>query len=158
LVKVSWFREDLYFRLRGFEIRVPPLRERKEDIPELVLHILSKVARNQHLSREALEVLLSHPWPGNVRELENEVQRAALLTEGTVISAQALSSHLQSGRGSLSPSAAEPPPTLETVKHEAIRKALAFTGGDKKRAAKLLGISRSTLYTMLEEQDPASRG
>ncbi len=158
LVKVSWFREDLYFRLRGFEIRVPPLRERQEDIPELVLHILSKVARNQHLSREALEVLLSHPWPGNVRELENEVQRAALLTEGTVISAQALSSHLQSGRGSLSPSAAEPPPTLETVKHEAIRKALAFTGGDKKRAAKLLGISRSTLYTMLEEQDPASRG
>jgi len=138
------FRKDLYFRL-GLEIKVPPLRDRKEDIPALANHFLSRLAveykRPARLSPEAMERLQEYPWPGNVRQLRTVLEHAVAMSENTVIEADEL--HL-SADGPVSLGEA-PSLNLEHLEAWAIRQALERTGGTYTRAAALLGIHRDTL-------------
>jgi two-component system, NtrC family, response regulator AtoC len=152
------FRADLYHRLAVFPIRVPPLRERPEDVGPLAAHLLKRVARQ--LGRDRLELsqgaqrrLLAYDWPGNVRELFNVLERASILAEGQVLSAEDLF-----GFDALEVSAeareGEPPDgSLAEMEKEAIRRALAATGGHRKQAAARLGIGLRTLYLKLKQYD-----
>ena len=150
LIEEEAFREDLYYRLRVVEIVVPPLRERIEDIPLLAHHFVRKTSEEFHrpeaaLSDEAVTALLQHAWPGNVRELENCVTRAVVLSTGEVIRAE----HL--GLGNKPPESEHPFPPLADMEAEHVARALAFTDGNKTRAAELLGISKPRLYRMLQK-------
>ena len=152
-LKSGEFREDLYYRINVFPIFLPPLRERKEDIPELVDHFVRKFADGQavRVSPEAEQLLLRYHWPGNVRELENVIERAVILAGGDVIRPEHLPPHLQAAEP-------EPPPAeipeggikLEEVERNLIRLALRKAGGNKSKAAALLGITRRRLYSMME--------
>jgi two-component system response regulator HydG len=147
------FRKDLFFRLNVVSIKMPSLRDRKEDIPALVRHFLGRFDNEKSATRisdEALGRLMSYDWPGNIRELENCIQRAVSLGSGTFIQMQDLPSamlyHLArqtSSRQDLS--------TLQALEQQAIRQALQATGGDRVRAAKLLGIGKTTIYRKLKE-------
>jgi DNA-binding NtrC family response regulator len=133
------FREDLLYRLNTVELRLPPLRERREDIPELAAQFL----RAKQLSPTAMEALLAHPWPGNVRELEHVIERAMLLAAGDAIDVADLA---------LRPTAAPPrleEMTLEQVERYLIERALAAQGGNVSEAARTLGLSRSAMYRRL---------
>ncbi len=157
MVEEGKFREDLYYRLHGVEIRMPPLRERKEDIPILVEHFLSKLAAKNGLSQKkldisALQLLIRYDWPGNVRELENEVAKLAALTASDVITQQDLIAQpglfekltrLEEGGESFQP--------LHEVEKVKIEQALALSGGNRAKAAQLLGISRATIYRKIRE-------
>jgi DNA-binding NtrC family response regulator len=169
-VDAGRFREDLYFRLVVYPIRLPPLRERVEDIPELVVHFLEKLrARAAHsvrgLSAEALDALARHPWPGNVRELENVIHRSVLACRGEEIALGDLPPDMRSAAPRVEAAARESSEDLLGVGDEviplreleqrAIRKALRLTRGSVGRAAKLLGIGRATLYRRLAELDLA---
>ncbi|MEX2610331.1 MAG: sigma-54 dependent transcriptional regulator [Gemmatimonadota bacterium] len=143
------FRQDLYYRLRVVEIRLPPLRERPADIPLLARHLVTVASTELHrqpprLGEEALAVLLQHDWPGNVRELQNCLTRALVLATGGVIQPE----HL----GIVRPAAAADAPfaTLEAVEAEHVARALALTEGNRTRAAEILGISKPRLYRMME--------
>lgn len=160
-VKAGTFREDLYYRLNVIPIYIPPLRERKEDIPLLVEHLLFKL--NQEFGRQvskvdekAMEILVNYHWPGNVRELENFLGRAMInmKLQETVLKLE----HLPPLPGvSFSPAAtetAEVQPLEEVLaraEREAIQRALAATGGNRTRAAALLGISVRSLYYKMEK-------
>jgi len=144
------FREDLYYRLNTVEIRLPPLRERREDIPLLAAHFL-RVSGGKYgspdmtFSSAAMDAILRHPWPGNVRELRHAVERAVLLTENHAVDIEHLGLR-QSNEGSL---------RLETVPLDEaerilIRKALSRNRGNVSRAADDLGLSRSALYRRLK--------
>jgi two-component system response regulator AtoC len=147
------FRDDLYHRLAVFPIRLLPLRERPGDFEPLAAHLLATVARRLgrqelSLSNEARERLRSYEWPGNVRELANVLERAAILTDGTIIGVE----HL----GIAAPprpalGAGLPAVTLGELEREAIRQALEATGGHRKRAAARLGIGLRTLYEKLKQ-------
>lgn len=147
LVVAGQFREDLYYRLRVVEIRVPPLRERMGDVPLLAEHLLKKAAgitgsRPLVMSPETAETLMAHDWPGNVRELENTLTRAAVLATGDVIRPE----HIEVG---VSPS----PPrliSLQELEREHVARVLAATGGHKSRSAGILGVSRPRLDRMIE--------
>jgi two-component system, NtrC family, response regulator AtoC len=155
------FREDLFFRLNVFGIKLPPLRERTEDIPLLAEHFLAKYGerfgrRGVRLSSDALRLLVGYPWPGNVRELENCIERGLLLCEGDLFDVGSLPDNLRgkSGGGaavgipsdSLSIKRAE-----EALERELIRRALEKTGGNRTHASRLLEIShRSLLYKLKE--------
>ncbi|MGE5190812.1 MAG: sigma-54-dependent transcriptional regulator [Gemmatimonadota bacterium] len=153
------FREDLFYRLKVFTIVVPPLRERRDDIPKLADHFLKEVAREngtpeKRLSPEALKVLLAHRWPGNVRELRNAIETAALVAAGGTIGTGDLPPGI--GGEAIPPSPAGPiplpaPRTLEEIERDAIRAALAETGGNKTQAAKILGIGLRTLHRKVKE-------
>jgi DNA-binding NtrC family response regulator len=149
-VAAGRFRQDLLFRLNTIEIRVPPLRERREDIPLLARQFLDAHARRYRkrvsgFEASALEVLLSHPWPGNVRELDHAVERAVLMTSGDRIRA----SDLGLRRGGESPRLEEL--SLEEVESLLVRKAMDRFGGNVSQAARALGLSRSALYRRLEK-------
>jgi DNA-binding NtrC family response regulator len=169
-VDAGRFREDLYFRLVVYPIRLPPLRERVEDIPQLVIHFLEKLrARAAHsvrgLSAEALDALARHPWPGNVRELENVIHRSVLACRGEEIALGDLPPDMRSTAPRAEAANRESSEDLLGVDDEviplreleqrAIRKALRLTRGSVGRAAKLLGIGRATLYRRLAELDLA---
>jgi DNA-binding NtrC family response regulator len=147
------FRADLYYRLNVIPIRLPSLRERRDDIPLLVDHFLRKCCGEtlKTASREAMDLLMKYDWPGNVRELENIIERAVILDEGGVIGADDLPIKIRTGgirRGSLvidSPSL-----TLEELEREYILKVLNHTRWHKKRASEILGINASTLYRKLQ--------
>jgi transcriptional regulator with PAS, ATPase and Fis domain len=147
LVKSGTFRPDLYYRLHVFCIDLPPLRERREDIPLLVGHFLNKfcMATSRpvpQLSTDALELLLRHEWPGNVRELENAVERALVIGRGSEIRAADFSFQFQN----------EPVPmgrTLDDVERAHIERILRETEGNLSRAARVLDIDRTTLYNKL---------
>jgi DNA-binding NtrC family response regulator len=147
------FRADLYYRLNVIPIRLPSLRERRDDIPLLVDHFLRKCCGEslKTASREAMDLLMKYDWPGNVRELENVIERAVILDEGGVIGADDLPIKIRTGgirRGSLvidSPSL-----TLEELEREYILKVLNHTRWHKKRASEILGINASTLYRKLQ--------
>ena len=149
LVEAGQFREDLYYRLRVVEIRVPPLRERMADVPLLAEHLLRKAAaatgsRPLHLAGETTEALMSHEWPGNVRELENTLTRAAVLATGDVIRPD----HIEVGAA-----AASGPPrlvSLEDLEREHVARVLEATEGHKSRTAEILGVSRPRLDRMIE--------
>ncbi|MBI4253960.1 MAG: sigma 54-interacting transcriptional regulator, partial [Candidatus Rokubacteria bacterium] len=155
LVKAGRFRDDLYYRRNVVTIAVPPLRERREDIPLLLDHFLAKFAREngktiRGVSREARETLLRYDYPGNVRELENLVERAVVLTRDEVI-----------GLGDLPLAAREPEPepagdaslpaAVEGLERRLIRDALARADGVQTRAAELLGISERVLRYKLRK-------
>jgi DNA-binding NtrC family response regulator len=154
LVREGRFREDLYYRLRVVEIRVPPLRERREDIPLLVTEFVDRICRDMHLaqvtvSASALKVLGSYDWPGNVRELENALNRAVVMARGGVIGAEHLS--LGAVRQTTPNGLEAVDDSLESVERAQVQRVLAKTEGNKRQACKLLGISRPTLDRLIEK-------
>jgi DNA-binding NtrC family response regulator len=144
------FQEDLFYRLNVIPIEIPPLRERREDVPALVDHFLRKHAqrigrRVERIDEGALAGLQQYDWPGNVRELENAIERAVVLTTGPVITARALSVV-----GAATPQASGLPSlklrqNIEWVERETIRRSIETAGGVKKEAAELMGISQRAL-------------
>jgi two-component system response regulator HydG len=151
------FRRDLYFRLNVLTLRIPPLRERKQDIPLLVerfLENLGKSAGVRHsLSDEALKALVSYDWPGNVRELENCLERACTMSSGPLLHTADLSSAVQDSlmqRAQRQQSSQKVVPLMELEK-QAILGAIEQLNGDKLMAARLLGIGKTTLYRKLRE-------
>jgi DNA-binding NtrC family response regulator len=149
LIAAGTFREDLYYRLRVVEIDVPPLRERRGDLELLAEHLLAMIAEDLHretpvLSTEVAEAMLAHDWPGNVRELENALTRAAVLATGKVIRPE----HLALGQ------AGAPAPellSLDEVERRHVARTLEVTGGQKTRAAHILGVSRPRLNRLIEK-------
>jgi DNA-binding NtrC family response regulator len=145
-VEAGRFREDLYYRLRVVEIRLPPLRERVEDIPILVDRLLARVAREigkevRAVAPDALDLLARHHWPGNVRELYNVLQRAVVLTRSDIVTRDLIT---LAGLDQPQPSGPGRQ-TLADVERQHILRVLRQTGWQKKRAAEMLGISRPTL-------------
>lgn len=159
------FREDLYYRLNVVEIKLPPLRDRPGDIPPLVSFYIEKYARENgageiSVSREAMKILSAYPWPGNIRELRNFCENAVVLRSGDTISAEDLDPRFSSPAQALpQPSEYAPAqfpiaPTLSRRENDMalIMKALGASGGNKTKAAQMLGISRRTLHRKLEEE------
>jgi len=156
-VRQKRFREDLYFRLNVISLYLPPLRERVEDIELLARHFLRKYAARMKrdisdFTPEALQLLISYSWPGNVRELENAIERAAILTRGTLIRPETL----PVWRSAPLVTACEPKNperlvSLETVEREHILHVLKAAGNNKSRAARILDIARRTLDRKIEE-------
>lgn len=158
--KAKRFREDLFYRLNVIEIRLPPLRERREDIPLLVHTFLEKCARAGHkaqcgIAESALSLLMDYAWPGNVRELENVIERAVTLARTDTITVDDLPSPIQGARGDrrVIEHAVERTLALHEVEQEYILRILEKTGGNKYQAAQLLEIDRKTLYRKLAEID-----
>ena len=156
-VREGRLRQDLYFRLKTFEIEIPPLRERKEDIPKLTDNFVRRFSEQlgrpvPQLAAETLERLRSYSWPGNVRELQNAVEHALVLCDGTILTSKFLPREIQmpsldgSGDGTAGPAAT----TLDAVQRQALIEALQRAGGNKKRAAEILGIHRPTLYAKMK--------
>jgi two-component system response regulator AtoC len=138
-VAAGTFRRDLYFRLNGMTLAIPPLRERRDEIPALCALFLRDLCpgrRPPRLTPEALARLYAHPWPGNVRELRNALERALLLATGAEITAE----HLPG-----------PPAVVPASERERVLAALAACGGNQSRAARELGVSRKVLIARLEE-------
>lgn len=151
------FREDLFYRLSVFPITLPPLRDRKEDIPALAEYLLEKYCRElkkakKVLSPEALGLLHAYSWPGNVRELQNILERAIILTDGTIIPPESIRivsrGEEMVSQGSLREASARGRRMAET---RLIKKALENTGGNKSKAARLLKVSYKTLLTKIKE-------
>jgi two-component system response regulator AtoC len=164
-VAAGRFREDLYYRLNVISLKIPPLRERMEDIPLLTEHFLQKYRHDApnnapRISEDALEKLLSYNWPGNVRELENTIHRAIILARGDVITSQhilfsgASLKAADSGEERIAEKVARGMPLKEIVaeaERSAIQAALQQAGGNRSQAAKQLGIYRRLLYAKLKE-------
>ncbi|HZP17780.1 MAG TPA: sigma 54-interacting transcriptional regulator [Terriglobales bacterium] len=144
------FRKDLFHRLSQFQLRVPPLRERPEDVVALAQHFLSLKNDKVQFSSDALSALACYSWPGNVRELRNLVAKLAMSSSGTVITADNLLSEIATARQP-STNAAVPVTDLEGMEEQMIIKALETTGGHRGLAAEQLGISRRTLSRKLRE-------
>lgn len=154
-VRENVFRKDLFFRLNVVQIKLPPLRERKSDIPLLVQAFLEKFADAEHplpmLAEDAMARLTAYDWPGNIRELENAIERAVALGSGPILHAGDLPSNLQyASAGERTPGPDEIT-TLEEMERRAILRALRETNGDKLVAARLLGIGKTTLYRKLKQ-------
>jgi len=155
LINQGTFREDLFYRLNVIQIALPPLRERREDIPALAEHFLGRVAgklgRGLRLSPEAVERLLRYPWPGNVRELENAIERAAILARREEITPEDLPPHVSAAL-QLGPSPALPRQvTLAEAEREHILQTIERFGRNHSGAAEALGIGRTTLWRKLKE-------
>jgi DNA-binding NtrC family response regulator len=169
------FRKDLYYRLRVFEIHLPPLRERRDDILPMAEAFLEEVGRSvgrpaAGISRDALSALLAYPFPGNVRELRNAIERATIMCDGGLITVDHLPMGLQvpgtarmspltvsasvsgsvSGSASGSASASAAGMNLMAVEREMILRALAEAANNRSKAARILGITRSQLYTRMQ--------
>jgi len=166
------FREDLYFRINTFEVRLPPLRERRADIPDLARHLLARAARRpfeqiqELLTPETIDALLEHEWPGNVRELANVMEHAYILSGAEAITPSHLPHHL---RHPFPPSVPMAPPgggkdpasetqtithagrTLREIEMEHILRVLEKNNRNKPAAAAELGISLKTLYNKLNQ-------
>jgi two-component system response regulator HydG len=158
LVTDGLFREDLYYRLNVIEIRIPPLRERREDIPLLADHFVERLSHElgkemTGLSEGAMKTLMDHDWPGNVRELENAIERAMVTAKGRLLS--------EDDFGFLGKAAGvrawTPPPnvSLQDLERMAITAAIDRTHGNIKEAAANLGIDRSTLYDKIKRYEIA---
>ena len=163
-VKAKRFREDLYYRLNVIEIRLPPLRERREDIPLLVEAFLRKCAEASHkevrgMSETALTLLMDYAWPGNVRELENVIERAVTLARGDKIVTEDLPPTIQGARGErrVIDEGADRILPLQEIEREYILRILEKTGGNKYQAAQVLGIDRKTLYRKLAEIEQGTK-
>ena len=168
MVAEGTFREDLYFRINTFEIPLPPLRERKDDIPELSRTLIARYLKRREipdsiLSAESIAILKMHDWPGNVRELANALERALIMSDGVTIRPEDLPSHLQ--RYSAVPTASaetvmmpSSPKTLREIEMDIIYKALDKYQGDKPKAAAELGIALKTLYNKLNADQTKAAG
>jgi DNA-binding NtrC family response regulator len=148
------FREDLFYRLNVLPIRLPALRDRPADLEALAESLLESIALRtgmpqRELTPSALAALSAHDWPGNVRELRNALEQAAMLTDNPRLTADDFASilNVSSTRPQLRPL----PQLVAELERTSIQSALAATGGNKVSAAKLLGISRATLYEKLKE-------
>jgi DNA-binding NtrC family response regulator len=164
------FRRDLYYRLNVVLVRLPPLRDRREDVPELVAHFLARYGHNHELTPDAIKALKQYDWPGNVRELENAIQRMVAMNTGPYLHCGDLPTTVQGSRfaaqcaglqrlsavvgGANDPAVERIPPQgvrpIEELERRAIAEALTETRGDRARAAVLLGIGRTTLYRKLK--------
>lgn len=151
-------RQDLYYRLKTFEIEIPPLRERREDVTKLIDTFLRRFAKQLNkpqlrLDPEALEMLRAYHWPGNVRELQNAIEHAVVLCDGPVLGPKCLPREIRNPdwTSTAAPGAATPAASgnLDDVEKEAVLDALRKTGGNKRRAAEILGIHRPTLYAKM---------
>jgi two-component system response regulator HydG len=151
------FRRDLYFRLNVLSLKIPPLRERKQDIPLLAEHFLERLSRTtgaqRTLSEEALKVMTSYEWPGNVRELENCLERACALSSGPNIQVADLPSPIQNAHHRIPPDAIDGPKIvpISELEKQTILRTIDQLKGDKLLAARLLGIGKTTLYRKLKE-------
>ena len=158
-VKAGRFREDLFYRLNVIEISVPPLRDRREDIPLLARHFAAKCAKSQNaaekpIARDALSAIANYDWPGNVRELENAIERASILS-GDEIELESLPAKVRetASQSYRSHDDTDFRPTLEEVERRYVIETLGSVGGDKAKAASLLGIDLSTLYRKLKRYE-----
>jgi len=160
-VRRGAFREDLFHRLKVAEVRMPSLRERPSDIPELAAYFLTGISMEIGrpeigITKQAVQLLQSYPWPGNVRELKNVLERAAILSKGGAVTPQELSFLSVSSYAAAAPKAEDGgrfPQLREFVEEQEglhVQKAMQLAAGNKTRAAELLGISRQTLYEKLE--------
>jgi DNA-binding NtrC family response regulator len=151
------FRRDLYFRLNVLSLRIPPLRERRQDIPLLAAHFLERQARasgqERTLADDALKVMLAYDWPGNVRELENCLERGCALTTGPILHIRDLPTQIHSAPGTTNPGSDGAPKIIPMAELEklTILGTIAQLNGDKLLAARLLGIGKTTLYRKLKE-------
>jgi len=151
------FREDLLFRLEVVPITLPSLRERKEDIPLLVEHLIAKFNRSnpkqiRGMSGRSMAELLRYSWPGNIRELENVIEQAAVMSEGDILEITDLTSFLRSGGGSgVAEEVMAWPRSLKDAERELILKTLQNVQGNRTRAAELLRISLRGLHYKLRE-------
>jgi DNA-binding NtrC family response regulator len=173
MIKDDEFREDLYFRVNTFEIRLPPLRERRQDIPSLARHLLGRAARRpveqvaNLLSGEAIDILLEHEWPGNVREMANVMEHAFILSGGQLITPEHLPHHIRPSSSrpatlalAAAPSGGAAPTegrTLREVELEHVLCVLEKHDGNKPAAAAELGISLKTLYNKLSQAQEERR-
>jgi DNA-binding NtrC family response regulator len=158
MVASGRFRDDLYFRIKGTEIHVPPLRERRDDIPRLVNHAAGRFASElgrpvPTVSEPAMMRLIAYPWPGNVRELLNVMQRMIVMSEDNAIDVRHVPEDVRSSEAddSSSVGGSLAGVGLDKLEKEAIRQTLAMTGGNREHAAQLLGIGERTLYRKLKE-------
>ncbi len=153
MVDAGAFRMDLFYRLNVVRLELPPLRERRQDIPLLVQHFLARQRRAgstvEGLEDDALELLLAHDWPGNVRELENVLESALALSRGPRLRAAALPLSRRTLGPAAPPAADAPPLSLEAYERRALERALHECGNNATEAARRLGIGRSTLYRKL---------
>jgi DNA-binding NtrC family response regulator len=152
-VKNGGFREDLFYRLNVITIHLPPLRQRKEDIPLLANYFLQKYAQRfgkplTKVSKEALRVVVNYDWPGNVRELENAIERAVALSEGDTVETTDLPEKIVGAKIPILHTE-DYEMTLEALEEQHVKQVLQKTGGDKVKAAQVLGINLSTLYRKL---------
>ncbi len=161
-VREGKFRLDLFYRLNVYPIKLPPLRERREDIPLLALQFLEAFRKRSNknitgITQEALSRLRRYDWPGNVRELENAIERALIIAQGQMITVDDLPDPVRAAvteeDDSRKAVKIEIGSRMEDVERRMIRETLAFTKGDKTRAAQILGIGRKTLYRKLQQYD-----
>jgi DNA-binding NtrC family response regulator len=163
-VREGRFREDLFYRLNVIPIALPPLRERRTDVPLLVEHFLAKhgePGRGRKMTPEALEALVAYGWPGNVRELESVIERTVLLADGEVIALEDLPAAVRMRRAAGPGFPVDVPDEgldLEALERSLIRRALEKAEGNVTRAARLLGLSRRTLQYRLEKIEGAPDG
>ena len=164
MIAAGQFREDLYYRLNVLEIRIPPLRERSEDIPLLVDYLLDKLGRKNNrpirtVSREFLDALGRHEWRGNVRELENVLERALILCRADTLDLRDLPDHLlASAPASRHAHQAQPGESpLEAAERQALEETLRKYAGHRERTAQALGISRRTLQYRLKKYGLTTR-
>lgn len=157
LIQQGRFREDLYYRLKVIDIELPPLRERKEDIPLLIQNFINRIGKEMKkeisgVAEEALKILLNYSWPGNIRELENVIQRAITLSQHETILPEDLpSSMTHDGDENLIEKGLREQYTIDRLEKEYILKILREVGGNKSKAAEILGLDRKTLYRKLQE-------
>ena len=162
MVRDGDFREDLYYRLNVLPVHVPPLRERRDDIPALVQRFLLDLADGDgarvRISPDAMAVLAEHRWPGNVRELQNEIRRAAILSDGVVLQEHLSDRVRQPDAGAGDPGGPVPaeagttlPDLVRELEIRQIERAFRLAGGNKSRAAEMLGLSRFALQRKLEK-------
>jgi two-component system response regulator AtoC len=152
LVEKGKFREDLFFRLRVIEVPIPPLRERREDIPLLAEHLLDRACKElgkavTTIPTEVMAELVSRPWPGNVRELENTITRAVVMAKGSAVTMDTL----EDAAPQNDELAAYRESTLEAVEAAHVQKTLVRAAGNKSATARTLGISRPRLDRMIEK-------
>ncbi len=154
-VKEEKFREDLFYRLSVVPIHLPPLRERKEDIPLLIGHFLKKFSEKNHkmvsnLSKDVLDLLMAYDWPGNVRELENVIERAVVLSKSDVVTPQYLPAHIRDSKvGGISLWVRSK--SLKEAEKQLLIWTLERANWNIKKAASMLGISRGTLYSKMRK-------
>lgn len=160
LVREEKFREDLYYRVNVMNINLPPLRERRDEIPPLAHHFIEKYRRNapqdiQGVSEDAMRLLTEYDWPGNVRELENVMQRAVLLARSPYITEEDISVDLSRREEPLLPDGKIVPlkQAMKRVERKLILSALEATDGNRKEAARQLEVNRTTLYNKMHEYD-----
>lgn len=156
LIKKGEFREDLFFRLNVVSILIPALRERIDDVPLLANHFLKKYKRLhkspvKFISKDAIESLISYDWPGNVRELENTIERACIMTNGPLITAEEIVLTSTSTTGKYKTKQFSELPTLSILEKDYIIYVMNHCDGVKERAAEILNINRKTLYRKLKE-------